>query len=819
MAQASIIASTIRAKHEAELSGEHETGHPDALMGHSRSMTTMLNVEAAREQRKKENAALAERLVPGAGKICHTILHWLDSVALQAALYLLFVIVFQMLASSFRSPKEFYLDKAAQDRIVENHFDSSHNTLMSVRRHADIWEWGNNVLWPGLFADLGPCDSAVGLPGTASVKSCNDDAWSDGEGSFGLGYSSAGGLTGAPTPLGLEELVERMDMFDWTEGVLVKQGRATPGVCAKTDQLGPCLPDIMDKRVGSTTPFGYNWTVPGAALAAPFEYISSGELGGNPDGFLSAAVPSQKVYESGGYVALAIPFFSDTFLPPQEGRAHEVTDFQAHRVTTTNGRTPRFYCVRVSPNGRRLKQLCDPGSGGNGTGHMTGAVRATVEEWWNDLKRAHFIDARSRVLSITLPIKSNHEGVRYRMSILFEMTSLAGVLPSYDIETMITDRDSIEGMETWANVALGLVLMFVLLDLNELHERQCVAYFNDIWNVLDWLNYVIFFLVYAQVLSVLEYHRRPQCSSAFCWSTGYHDDWQLMGAYRNAKTFLSLCLCIQLFKIQKFASALVPKMGLATAVLRKCVVDLLFFGVTFFITMLAFSMMMYVQMGPHLADYWDQTPAFIALFRALFGDFDIDEILDHSSGYLNALLFLGYLFVAVFIFLSMFLAILAEAQVAVREDQQIYERWVAHSGQADSYSEYGVLHKFNRGVGWAADAVSRGVSSLCRRDVDGGEGSARETRKSRKAASEAEAAQWKQRQKAANLQDVYEVVCKLQQEVLALQAARGEDSSVAMIRRDLALLLESAGARPLGQSMPLLPRTNENSGALGAMEA
>ena len=49
------------------------------------------------------------------------------------------------------------------------------------------------------------------------------------------------------------------------------------------------------------------------------------------------------------------------------------------------------------------------------------------------------------------------------------------------------------------------------------------------------------------------------------------------------------------------------------------------------------------------------------LVRALFGDFDIDEIADNSSGYLNALLFLGYLFVAIFICLSLFLAILAEA--------------------------------------------------------------------------------------------------------------------------------------------------------------
>jgi hypothetical protein len=126
---------------------------------------------------------------------------------------------------------------------------------------------------------------------------------------------------------------------------------------------------------------------------------------------------------------------------------------------------------------------------------------------------------------------------------------------------------------------------------------------------------------------------------------------------------------LQLFKIMKITAILVPKMGLATAVLRKCAIDLLMFGITFVISMAAFSSMLFIQLGPVMLAYYDQIPAFISLFRALFGDFDIQAILDNSSGYLNTLLFLGYLFVAIFVMLSMFLAILAEAQVAVRDDE------------------------------------------------------------------------------------------------------------------------------------------------------
>merc|ERR1719201_346163 len=103
-------------------------------------------------------------------------------MALQTTLYIAFVGIFQLLVICVRTREEFFLDKHIMDRIVENHFDSSHNTFESVRRTADIWEWGNTVLWPGLFGDMGPCTGYVGSH--LVPKTCVDEAWPDGEGSF-----------------------------------------------------------------------------------------------------------------------------------------------------------------------------------------------------------------------------------------------------------------------------------------------------------------------------------------------------------------------------------------------------------------------------------------------------------------------------------------------------------------------------------------------------------------------------------------------------------------------------------------------------------
>merc|ERR1719487_2796233 len=138
---------------------------------------------------------------------------------------------------------------------------------------------------------------------------------------------------------------------------------------------------------------------------------------------------------------------------------------------------------------------------------------------------------------------------------------------------------------------------------------------------------------------------------------------------REAKFYMSICVCLQLLKIIKFTNVIVPKMSLMTSVLAKGCYDLLFFGIIFGLSMFAFCQLFYIQLGSFMDDYHSQTSSIIALALALFGDFPFEEILDNSRGYVNGILFLVYLFVAVFILLSMFLAILGEAQAAVREDE------------------------------------------------------------------------------------------------------------------------------------------------------
>ena len=158
----------------------------------------------------------------------------------------------------------------------------------------------------------------------------------------------------------------------------------------------------------------------------------------------------------------------------------QVPAFRDHYVTPINDRTPRYYCVRVSFNAEHIKQLCDPTTTPDSplTGRMTGVVRATVEELWNDMKRGHYIDMRTRSVTITLQLRSNHVGVRYRINLLFELTSLGAIFPSYDVESRVIVDGSTSDMALYANLALAMIAMFALLEAVELTKEGPRIYFQ-----------------------------------------------------------------------------------------------------------------------------------------------------------------------------------------------------------------------------------------------------------------------------------------------------------------------------------------------------
>ena len=179
----------------------------------------------------------------GVRKVFHKTIDFLDQTWLQTSFYIVFLLAFQSLTGTMRHPEEFYLDRHISNTFIDNTFDGNHNRLKDIRRISDIWEWCNTVLVPGLLsnADVG-------------------ENWPDGEGSFHL--------EGA-TPLSATDYVQLMNNFDWTQGLMFKQVRATEVEERNCYGNNKCFMDMKPSTSFVTEPFADGNTTTELTLALP----------------------------------------------------------------------------------------------------------------------------------------------------------------------------------------------------------------------------------------------------------------------------------------------------------------------------------------------------------------------------------------------------------------------------------------------------------------------------------------------------------------------------------------------------------------------
>ena len=152
-------------------------------------------------------------------RLCFKVYELLTTNIVQTALYLVFVLQFMSLLDCLRMKEEYFLDKALADTFIDNHYDAQMNTSKKMRRVPDVWEWGSQVLLPGLLGNNGPACGDVGRSGAFRSSTsgsgasdllgfkggCNDDVWPDGDGLFSLRHANAWSV---------HEVAKRFDSMD-----------------------------------------------------------------------------------------------------------------------------------------------------------------------------------------------------------------------------------------------------------------------------------------------------------------------------------------------------------------------------------------------------------------------------------------------------------------------------------------------------------------------------------------------------------------------------------------------------------------------------
>ena len=674
--------------------------------------------------------------------------NWVQMIA-----YLVSICLFQELFGQMRQPSEYMFYKYITDLLLEAPFTDGGNMddiFMGIGEVSDIHTYADNVMWPALLKDKYPREPS---------------AENDTHAFF------------SPT-----ELAVQMDTFDWTAGVGLRWNRVKAAPQSKcnprldkhhtkilqklwtADQTGEavkapranhhgCYPDIWMGAIKmgpiqgeqDTAPYGRNWTDPGSELSHQFLHQTSEEHDSNPEGQPSASVLiNWENVPTDGYAAFVIPFFSDEWLPDETKEWTEnpkpnerLADYRM--FSGAHSDTPKYFCVRLAWSTDWVRQLCDKN---DKFGRTTGVVPNAVREFWANLQRARWIDPFTRMVTITLPLRNNHAAIRYRLSLMMQLTSQGAVVPSYDVESRFDAADP--GLiATILTTTLLLVIYFMLVEFNELRTEGPIDYFANMWNLMarrapltpfavaqltharkahssctsaccshtprtrarhtaharrarlaqlrpcvldktanaplfvsqDWANFAIYFALYSEYHNLdVALNESFRCTKV-CMQVGFHDPWKVMLATTNCKQLLAILTTIQWLKVIKYINGIVPKFALATSVLSHGLADLMMFFIFFIWSIISFSQLFFMQLGPYMEGYASLIRSIVTLGRALFGDFDMEAVINTSNNWLNVMFFIAYLFVAVFILLSIFLTILGEHQGYVREDDPSLNSW------------------------------------------------------------------------------------------------------------------------------------------------
>lgn len=403
--------------------------------------------------------------------------------------------------------EEFFIDKLIEDTFIINTFDGNHNRFRDIRRMSDIWEWQDKArralarrirrpMRPPAPAHSPP-PSPPAPPHSTYLRGrprCSDlsaysnapsavtrspqvlvagiftnadygESWPDSSGMFGLGSDTSDNYhshlldasdTVPATPFSTADSVDFANSIYFGAGIRWHQVRAAPTGEKRCFHGHECYGDAYgtdDATNGaSKQEYGHN--------GPHFVWWNQSDLGADSAGNLATSPLTRVHYSASGFPAFFIPFYSSQYLPHERGTFEQVTDFRLHRATPTNYVHPTYYCARASPNGLDLEQQCNPDPLRNDF-----LARRTMSEMLYGMQRDHWIDAQTRLIVITVPLRNNNVGIRFTVHFNFEIKASGSVIPSYRMETVIDNPSVVKRQLDYLYVSVAMCMFFALFEV------------------------------------------------------------------------------------------------------------------------------------------------------------------------------------------------------------------------------------------------------------------------------------------------------------------------------------------------------------------
>jgi hypothetical protein len=204
------------------------------------------------------------------------------------------------------------------------------------------------------------------------------------------------------------------------------------------------------------------------------------------------------------------------------------------------------------------------------------------------------------------------------------------------------------------------------------------GYFDDGWNMVDVVNYLVFFTaigirVYAMgivnepLLKIKKLKEEAAESGGNIYAANEYVDTQAISFWFTEQTHIlavnAILTWVKLFKFLDFH----PEMAMLTTTLTKAAQPLKWFMASFIIVLIGSGQGFYLAFGLDNLDYRGFVFSILALLRMAVGDFDYGALVE-SQFLLGPVFFWIYIVLVFFVLMSMFIAMVSEAYEDARDE-------------------------------------------------------------------------------------------------------------------------------------------------------
>jgi len=211
-----------------------------------------------------------------------------------------------------------------------------------------------------------------------------------------------------------------------------------------------------------------------------------------------------------------------------------------------------------------------------------------------------------------------------------------------------------------------MVIFYTQEEVIELYKQGFVEYRKNLWNIIDWVNLVFFYITIFWRIKV-ELGDKPTFTNLEKYESYRRFVWDFsMEAYFNMVNGFLLT-----FKLFKYLNAS-RRIRLLFTLFRKTAGDILVFGIILFVLWLAYGIAGFLVFSSDVSDYRTLRYAILNLVRYTVTDMDYDS-LRQSNIMCGTIYYVTWTILMLLVLVNVFVAILTDGYTACQEENKKHE--------------------------------------------------------------------------------------------------------------------------------------------------